>query len=250
MKYPTIAYPGGKARLAKTIISMMPTSGRMYVEPFVGRGNVFWAAASVLNYGQWWINDISTSQFYHAIKSHGASLVVPERSREEYYKQWEAFKAGDPQAVLLEPYLTFGGGGYGSGGFGGKKGATVHGYQTTIATCNALLNKTDTRITSMDWRSMGLENLGEQDFVYLDPPYLSADVRAYKDSTIDFNLLVKTLQQAKFKWILSEFKSDLYLGSFGEPAYTQDVQLVGTNFNYDCNNNGQERRVECLWKNY
>jgi hypothetical protein len=45
---PTFSYPGGKARMAKTIVAMAPPSGRLYVEPFAGRANVFWRAAGEL----------------------------------------------------------------------------------------------------------------------------------------------------------------------------------------------------------
>jgi hypothetical protein len=33
-----IPFPGGKARLAKTICSLPPQSGGTYIEPFAGRG--------------------------------------------------------------------------------------------------------------------------------------------------------------------------------------------------------------------
>ena len=49
-KVPGFAYPGGKVRLRKWLVSMMPREGRRYIEPFAGRGNVFWLAACALRF--------------------------------------------------------------------------------------------------------------------------------------------------------------------------------------------------------
>jgi hypothetical protein len=47
--------PGGKARLAQEIVALLPRLGRTYIEPFVGRGDLFWSAASAgLKYERWW----------------------------------------------------------------------------------------------------------------------------------------------------------------------------------------------------
>jgi site-specific DNA-adenine methylase len=99
---PRIPYPGGKARLAKQIISFLPREGRTYLEPFAGRGNLFWAAVEQgLRYERWWLNDIATAPFFKSILSHGNTIKVPPRSRREFEKQREAFKSDDPTAILL-----------------------------------------------------------------------------------------------------------------------------------------------------
>ena len=108
----TIPYPGGKGRLARTMVSFLPKHGRTFVEPFVGKGNIFWEAASQgLEYRDWWLNDLATSRFFHAIKHAGHKLKVPTRSRTEYERHREASISGDLNAILLEPYLSFSGGG-------------------------------------------------------------------------------------------------------------------------------------------
>jgi transposase len=57
------------------------------------------------------LNDIATMPFFHAIKELGHTVEVPEHNRDEYERGREASKRGDPVAALLEPLLTFGGGG-------------------------------------------------------------------------------------------------------------------------------------------
>src|ERR1700723_103985 len=118
---PTIAFPGGKARLAQEIVALLPENGRTYIEPFAGRGNLYWSAVSAgLRYEKWWLNDISTIPFFHAIREIGDVIQVPEHNRDEYERQREASKRGDPVAALLEPFLTFGGAGYPFSGFRGN----------------------------------------------------------------------------------------------------------------------------------
>src|SRR5437016_4872751 len=135
---PTIAYPGGKARLAQEIVALLPKHGRSYVEPFCGRGNLFWSAASSsLKYEKWWLNDIATIPFFRAIREIGHVIEVPELSRAEYERQREASKGGASVAVLLEPFLTFGGNGYCCSGFRGnhRGGVSSRAYQRTLREC-------------------------------------------------------------------------------------------------------------------
>jgi site-specific DNA-adenine methylase len=230
--------------MAKTIVSFFPQHGRIYLEPFAGRGNVFWAAASLVDYEQWWLNDRRTIPFFEAIRRVGNTITIPERTREEYYRQWDRYKVGDPEAFILEPYLTFGGGGYGSGGFGGKKGPTRTGYERIIRECHAVMQRTTPTLTALDWKDT-LTNLTADDLVYLDPPYFNADVRSYKVGDLHHLEMAGILQDAKFKWVLSEYEQPFYNMLLGEPFYRKDVQLIGTDYN-----RRQGRRVECLWKNF
>jgi site-specific DNA-adenine methylase len=246
--YPAIPYPGGKGRMAPTLVSLMPQSGRRYVEPFAGRGNVFWAAASVrLGFERWVLNDLHTGAFFEAIRTLGNTVEVPEKTQDEYRRQRKAFSSGDLIAILLEPYLTFAGGGYSLGGWGGRKSATAEHYTRTLRNCHRLMASTDVRVTSSDWKKLAWDELGPDDFVYLDPPYLASDVRPYGSANVIHEELVCFLKRAKFKWMLSEYPKDLYLREFGEPFFTENVQLKTANYH---KNGGKERRLECLWKNY
>jgi hypothetical protein len=168
---PTISYPGGKARMAKTIVSFFPSCGNTYVEPFVGRGNVFWAASSTLDYQAWWLNDIRTAPWFTSVLAVGGTVAIPERTKEEYDRQKQAMKLGDATAIIAEPYLTHSGGGYathGPRGVGGGPGQA--GYQGTIRRCHEIMHESRPRITSVNW-SETVANLTADDFVYFDPPY-------------------------------------------------------------------------------
>jgi site-specific DNA-adenine methylase len=243
---PGFAYPGAKVRLRKTIVSFMPTTCATYAEPFAGRGNVFWLAASTLPYSNWWVNDTRTAPFFQSLISIGSTLDVPAHTREEFERQKSASKQDDPAAILLEPYLTYNGGGYAAGYRQAEGSPTQARYERTVRQAHQILIRTKPQITADDWKVV-VSHLGENDFAYFDPPYIRAQVHSYRPCDINHLELVDELKSAKYRWILSEYPNDLYLDAFGPPFWTKDVQLCSTNFRDD---GGKERRVECLWRNY
>src|ERR1700688_2659113 len=77
-------YSGAKNRLAKHIQPHMPQRGRIYCEPFVGLGALYWKMALTAEYERWRLNDIRTATFLRALFTHGNALEVPLRSNEEF----------------------------------------------------------------------------------------------------------------------------------------------------------------------
>lgn len=241
-KGPTIPYPGAKARMAPMLVSLMPTSGRTYMEPFVGRGNMFWTAALNLDFKQWHINDNATAPFFLAVQDRGHVIDVPERTRVAYDQQKVGYLEGDPCAILLEPYLTFNGGGYKRAGYGSSHGSTASGYESTLRRCHSIMHMTRAKVTAFDWHRLRLDRLCHDDFVFLDPPYFGADVRAYTND-FDFDGLVTVLRRARFRWMLTEYRQPFYVRAFGEPVFQKTVQLA-------CDGIGTRQRVECVWTNF
>jgi len=224
----------------------MPPFGRRYVEPFAGRGNIFWAAATYLNYEEWWINDLQTAPFFEALWDIGNSIIVPPLTAEEYERQKIAFAQGSREAILLEPYFSFSGFGFKFSGCTGKRERPTkpEGYQRTLRSCHGILHRTNARITGLDFKDMHLEELGPDDFVYIDAPYLSGNVKTYSSDTVDFRYLFGLLEKPNFRWLLSEYPESTYFEHFGDPCYVQDVKLL-------CTRTGKEEvRTECLWKNF
>lgn len=230
--------------MASKIVSFFPSCGKTYVEPFAGRGNVFWKAASTLQYQSWWLNDIRTAPFFEAILAVGDTVTIPERAltRQELQPYVKAFQRGDLTAIIAEPYLTHSGRGFLYSGKKGKGGgAEQAGYQNTIRQCHNILHRTSPRITAVDWLQT-VNGLGADDFVYLDPPYIKANVGCYSPSDLDHEELVRVLENAPFRWILSEYEHELYTSHFGQPFFKKKMKKQATV--------GQEDEVECLWKNF
>ena len=246
MNPPRFPYPGGKAMLAMTIVSFLPATGNTFADVFAGRGNVYFAAASTLQYSNWVVNDIRTAPFFESLKAVGNTVEVPERTRDNAYQtknDYRKYRNEDSHtARILEPFLTYSGAGYhtaGPRGAGGGPGAPY--YRKVCSEAWSILNSTNTLITSLDYLKV-LATLNNDDVAFVDPPYDGYDTNAYSDDDIDHRQLVKALQAAPYRWILSEYRNDLYVGAFGEPFWSKDVHR-------SCNPEGG-RRVECMWKNF
>ena len=66
-RIPRFAYQGGKGKLAKHIVGLLPPSGKRFIEPFAGRGNVYFRVAQHLDYEEFWINDHYMFRFFQAL---------------------------------------------------------------------------------------------------------------------------------------------------------------------------------------
>jgi len=266
---PSFGYPGGKARLAKNIISMLPPVGNRYVEPFVGRGNVYFAVAQRLNYKRFWLND-SQLLFLGSIQAFGGFWPVAEtRQDKSVYDEWKAYveriegfqkslKPSDEQfeiyaspGHLLEALLCYSGGTFGGDGrgwgYGFRKSANAKGFEQRVRLAYEIIERTQPRITKLDYREV-LSQCGEGDVVYIDGPYRGCDVDAYTDKTLDHREMVEILKTAKFKWVLSEYEHPLYIDAFGEPALRIPVKVsMGR---AGGGSKGHKEGVECLWTNF
>jgi site-specific DNA-adenine methylase len=133
--------------------------------------------------------------------------------------------------------------------FSGRKGNREYvikpdGYQRTLRECHRILHKTNARITGLDWTAMHLEEFTEEDFVYIDAPYIEGNVRCYTADSLDHRALLRLLEKARFRWLLSEYPHPLYFQHFGDPCHVEDVQLLCVR------GASSTTRTECLWKNY
>lgn len=248
-KVPTFGYPGSKARLAKRIAAMLP-SGKRFVEPFAGRGNVYFYVAAHGMYPSYWLNDDKTAPFLFTMRI-GHILSVPESGHESLVKYRARFrdKNGSPlsrnHALLVEPYLCWNGGVYGQSG--GTRGGTRAGFQEKIRVASEILRGTETEITRLDYREV-LAQCGPGDVLYIDPPYMHGNVKAYDTKTIDYPGLVKTLTDAKFKWVLSEYEEPIYVDAFGEPAIR--IPVKRGKGKPGGGSKGTKDAVECFWTNF
>ena len=141
-------------------------------------------------------------------------------------------------------------GGYPAGLGGVKKGIKSSSYQKHLINAQEIMRKTNPVLTDkLYWQEneeTDLSWLGQDDFVYLDPPYINAKVLAYKNNTLSHRKMAEDLKNAKFKWLLSEYDNQLYRDIIGPPFATKDVQLsVGFETTLL-----SQRRIECVWKNY
>ena len=80
---PRFTYHGGKGKLARRICSLLPPTGKRFVEPFAGRGNIYFFVAQRLSYQKFWLNDHYTFRFLTALRhsmDDEFKWTVPDRA--------------------------------------------------------------------------------------------------------------------------------------------------------------------------
>lgn len=238
---PAFRHMGGKARLRKWLVSLMPKCCNTYVEPFAGKGNVFYLAKSIIKATHWCLSDIDY-RFLWALRWADLDRL-PESVSKADFVYWKS-RVGSSTAILIEPRVTFAGKGY-RYGYSGSSGTHV-GYsgklykEVCIAARRLLM---DAVIKEQSWES-ALALLGVDDFVYLDPPYLGVGA-CY--TNIDHVALVKALNDAPFRWLLSGYDNSLYASSL---HYVHKVTHE-RNSEIKSSNRGVRTPVtETVWMNY
>lgn len=233
---PTFRYIGGKARIRDWIASFIPSEGRIYIEPFAGRGNVAFYVIATKDFGRVILNDVTTWRFFEAIREVNI-LDLPDETDIDA-EMFETFRASpfDPVAILLEHSLTFGGMGYAlsssmpQGDW--NRRYTRRTFEKKLLAAKELLSGVE--IKREEWWRLDYKSLTEEDFVYFDPPYYERD-ELYKRS-ISHEALVELIESLKCKWALSGYANELYLSRLGTPT-----KLVRNH------ETGRHPVVECLW---
>jgi hypothetical protein len=240
------SYPGGKQMLAPEIIKFLPKTGRKFIDAFAGRANIALCAMQQgYQYDQWILNDIRTCDFMQAIKTHGHKITVPQRHTIDHHDLSRRVTQGDPEALLLEPYATFNGGGCAAGGsktLGGRR--SPQSYEYVLRGAHKLLTERDVRITNIDWLDcLKTEQPGMDCAVVLDVPYIESHVVAYDKEDICPTEVIDYLQSSQHPWVLCEYEQPLYISGLGEPAYKKTVQLKAANLGAT----ETKQRTECVW---
>jgi hypothetical protein len=243
---PSFPWDGGKVSLSSEIVQRSPRKGRKFVDVFGGRGNVtFRAIHEGLDYEEWVLNDTLTAPFFRAIRDHGDKFISPENTQEEYDRCAQLAKRGDPYALLMEPFLCFNGGTYETNGRRGKGGGrrTAESHTKNIRLACQFLREKNVKITALDWLNcLEAEQLGSDDCVAVDAPYIGCNVGPYDAESISPTELIEYLQNAPFNGVLCEYCQPLYVAAFGEPAFKKEVQLRSTDVNKT-----RAKRTECIW---
>lgn len=156
---PSFAYPGGKAKLRKRILAMLPPEGQRYVEPFAGRGNVFFAVATLLKYEEFWLNDIQTWPFLAGLRGSWLYAVPNWRDPETFDRmkaRSETRHGIRHPATFLEPYLAFSGGTYQKAGRRAREGNGVRreGFERSVRMACEIIRRNKTKLTRLDYRQV------------------------------------------------------------------------------------------------
>ena len=236
---PAFRHMGGKARLRKWLVGHFPSEGNIYLEPFAGKGNVFYEARQRLRFQQWVLNDIDT-RFLRALDWADLTML-PNTVERSDFDQWKNSKSHI--AVLIEPRITYAGKGY-KYGYSGSSGTHVgydgRRYRETCRTARGLIK--DAQITTQHWEDS--LNQATPDFAYFDPPYFNTSA-SYVN--IDHQRLIEVLNSANFSWALSGYCNHLYdarLDFRCRFEYERNSEIKSSN------SGKREAVIETLWTNY
>jgi site-specific DNA-adenine methylase len=246
MNAPGFSFQGGKCGLQRWICGYVPRQGDIYIEPFAGRGNVFWLACQLCKFDHWWLNDIKMAPFYKALAEVDVSKIP--RCLTMADRDWlnEGRAKGDPLALVLEPIWARSGGCMpgrytrqwdGVNGNGG--GVTYARFVQRVKSAKYLLAKYKPLITAHDYTELPWDDFDDGCFAYVDPPYCAANnIRSYKPLD-DYQPLLDILTRTRCRWLLSEHDQPGYRETFGPPIATKVTRAGSGHL--------RPQRLECLY---
>lgn len=210
---PLFSYPGGKSRMLKHILPLIPDDMACFVEAFGGAAAVLLARERT---GLEVFNDIrgEVVNVFRQSKHHGEALAreleLFPNSREEFYRIRD-----NPGSAVTEiqraarflhmQRLSFGGdaSSFGTGKLGG--GASHASMANRIDLARELARRLDKVVVEhLDWQKLVVTYDGPGTFFYFDPPYLDAPCHQYDGWTVDqFREMAAVLAGLKARWLLS-----------------------------------------------
>jgi DNA adenine methylase len=218
MKTP-ITYYGGKQRLLKYIVPLIPEH-KLYAEPFTGGAAVFFAKEpaeiEVLN-----DTNKALITFYRVAKTDFKRLQnriratlhskIAHKKARLVYDNPEFFNELDVAwSVWLLSSASFSSMLTGTFGYDKKRQTTTRKFQNKKDTFDpAILKRLEhAQVEAQDACNLIRTRDTKQSFFYCDPPYFNSDMGHYKGYTeADFERLLQSLSKIKGKFLLSSYPS-------------------------------------------
>lgn len=222
-----LRYPGGKTRATKFLDKYIDKA-KEFREPFVGGGSVFLNQYNSNKFKKYWINDINRPlySFWKSSILNNSELIgfiknhYDEKGKDYFYKLKDITYDNiieEGARFFAINRMSFSGTAE-SGGFS-KASCDGRFTESSIHRVSNLSNLKNVKITNLDYSKL-LSKEGENVFIYLDPPYYSAEKsklygkNGNLHSGFDHKLLRDRLYECKHDWIMtydnSEYIRELY----------------------------------------
>ncbi|MEO5644465.1 MAG: DNA adenine methylase [Bacteroidia bacterium] len=240
MKTP-ISYYGGKQRLVKTILPLIPKH-TLYCEPFCGGAAIFFSKESstvevindtnreLINF--YWIVQQDFPSLEKLVKAtlHSRSLFNDAKVVYENSHMFDPIKRA--WAVWVLSVMGFAS--ILNSSFGYDKSANTTTKKITSKrerfTEELAQRLQNVQIECTDALRIIRSRDTKDSFFYCDPPYYNSNCAHYDGYSLeDFESLLKTLSQIEGKFLLSSYPSDIlkkYIKEFG--WYTREIEQIVT----------------------
>lgn len=215
-----LRYPGGKSRALKNIMPIIPSFNE-FREPLVGGGSVFFEVKQRNPDAKFWINDLNEdlySFWYHSQKNMNKLLEEVKKIKMNYSdgrvlfkeltqpgREFNSFEKAIRFFVLNR--ITFSGtvdsGGYSNQAFESR---FTDSSIERLEKIEPILK--NTKITNLDYQEL-VEAPGEDVFIFLDPPYLTAlksklygrngDLHTF----FDHEKFAEDMKKCNHKWLIT-----------------------------------------------
>ncbi|MDE1818864.1 MAG: DNA adenine methylase [Thaumarchaeota archaeon] len=273
---PFVKWAGGKRQLLPVITNHIPNKFERYFEPFLGGGAVFFSLVAKERKAKWFISDLNSDlalsyvtirdrvkELVLSLENHAANYSKNQSSY--YYKVRESNPKNEIDKVSRLIFLnkTCFNGLYrvnSKGKFNVPVGRYVNPNivnKENLFEVSRVLQSKDISIKCQDFED-ALKGVGNEDFVYLDPPYqpvsTTASFTSYTDSDFDFSdqerlyAKFKALDKKGVKVLLSNSRSDEIIELFNE--FSDGVIEIHANRFINSVSQKRTGHTELLIKNY
>jgi DNA adenine methylase len=229
-----LRYPGGKSKAINQIVEYLPESFSEFREPFVGGGSVFIYLRQKFPDIKIWINDLNRELFlfWKIAQSDIAQLVKEIRHIKVKYTDGKLLftelttvdvnNLSDLERAIrffVLNRITFSGT-VESGGFS-EQAFHKRFTDSSIERLEKLENilSENVQITNLDYSHL-LKSDGEDVFLFLDPPYFSAEKsklygkRGDLHTSFEHHRFAELLQQCDHRWLITYDNSTQILENF------------------------------------
>lgn len=223
---PTFKMHGSKARVAAWVVGHFPKFRRL-LEPFAGRGNIFFRACTDCEFQEVLLNDLNSHPFLEALRDYSGdwSFVDDGQIDKEVWQRWVDAPSSQ-ERTLAESYVARFGSSYATGpAKAGGDSQNGHSKRNTILRmkeAQKLLREKRAQISCQDWEEflLGIP-LQADDLVYLDPPYDVPQVVHYKN--IDQDRFLEIARSLPCSVFVSGYTSPRYESALSGPGWFRDT---------------------------
>ncbi|TNC95188.1 MAG: Site-specific DNA methylase [Stygiobacter sp.] len=253
----TLAYTGGKARIAHLLARLRPWDFEEYREAFVGGGAVFNYLRRIAPCQRYWINDIHlpVATFHRVLRDDAEVLVERlldifaehEGGTLKLFELWKKWRnSSDPlelaTATFLHGQIVLGSE---RKGYGFAKSRVLVGKALTRSKITRLRGFAEllqgVKITNVDYREV-MDAPGRGVFIYADPPYVGVGEDCYKFGKFDLPEFTATIDRCQHSVLWTLNSLDIAKAAFARhnviehrmryTAHSHDgaVEIIGANY--------------------